>query len=107
MAVPSATSCSPTITATRAPERPAAFICDFIDRPSKARSVREPGQAQLVRRGRGRSAPSVASTTNTSSVEAGAANTPSASQASSMRSMPEPNPMPGVGGPPSCSTRPS
>src|SRR5690606_15235519 len=33
VAVPSASSCSPTITATRAPDRPATFICAFIDRP--------------------------------------------------------------------------
>ena len=37
----------------------------------------------------------------------GAPNTPSASQVSSTRSMPQPKPMPGVGGPPSCSMRPS
>ena len=33
-AVPSATSCSPTITATAAPEPPAFFICAFMLRPS-------------------------------------------------------------------------
>ena len=37
----------------------------------------------------------------------GAANTPSSSQASNVRSMPRAKPMPGVGGPPSASTRPS
>ena len=43
MTVPSASSSSPTISAKRAPVRSAAFICDFIERPSKARSAREPG----------------------------------------------------------------
>ena len=40
-------SWSPTMTATGAPERPAAFIWDFMDRPSNARSARRPARAQL------------------------------------------------------------
>ena len=106
MADLSAASCSPTMTATRAPERPAAFIWDFMERPSKARSVRMPAVRSSWARSRA-ALPSVVSTTNTSSMLSGAGKTPSASQASSMRSMPEPKPMPGVGGPPSCSTSPS
>ena len=97
VAVPSATSCSPTITATRAPERSAAFICAFIDRPSKARSVRSPARRSSAVRSR---AAVAVGGVDDEHVErrAGAANTPSASQASSIRSMPEPKPMPGVGG---------
>ena len=67
-----------------------------------ARSARDAGSAQL---GASRSWPRrrrCTSTTNTSTPARRAGNTPSASQASSTRSMPEPKPMPGVGGPPSC-----
>src|SRR5690606_22009938 len=70
VAVPSANSWDPTMTATRAPERPAAFICDFIDRPSNARSVRSPASRSWCARSRA-TEPSVVSTTNTSSALAG------------------------------------
>src|SRR5918994_1059809 len=95
-AVPLAASDSPTITATGAPARPAALICDLMDRPSNARSARRPAPRSSAVRSRAAD-PSVTSTTKASSVTSGAANTPSASQASSIRSMPDPNPMPGVG----------
>ncbi len=49
----------------------------------------------------------VVSTTKQSSAVDGAPNTPSASQAIRVRSTPMAKPMPGVGGPPSASTRPS
>ncbi len=42
--VPSATSCSPTISATSAPERSADLIWDFMERPSKPRSARRPAR---------------------------------------------------------------
>ena len=55
---------------TRAPERSAAFIWAFIDRPSKARSARSPARRSSAVRSRAASPP-VTSTTNTSSVDAG------------------------------------
>ena len=66
----------------------------------------QPGARSSSVRSRAPSPPAM-STTNTSSARSGAPNTPSASQVASTRSMPEPKPMPGVGGPPSDSTRPS
>ena len=46
--VRSSTSCSPTMSASRAEERPAAFICAFIERPSKARSADTPAAPQRL-----------------------------------------------------------
>ena len=42
--LPAAFSSSPTMTAKRAPLLPAAFIWDFMERPSKARSTRRPAR---------------------------------------------------------------
>ena len=96
---------SPMITAKSAPLLSAAFICDFMLRLSKARSaVRPTPRSSSVTASA--SAPPVTSTTNTSRAGAGAPNTPSSSQASSVRSMPMANPIAGVGGPPSASIKP-
>ena len=89
---PSVSSCSPTISATSAPERSAAFICArmplLVERPvsSQAGAPQLGGQVDAPR------APPTTSTTNTSTRRAGAGNTPSASQVSSTRSMPAPKP---------------
>src|SRR5581483_9392155 len=100
--VPSATSWSPTSSATLAPARSACFICAFIERPSKERSARTPA-ARSSCVSTNALCPSTTSTTKTSTDSLGAGKVPSASQASNVRSMPAPKPMPGVGGPPICS----
>ena len=104
--VPAAISSGPTMRATRAPDRSAALIWDFMERPSKARSARSPARRSSAVRSRAASPPACRPRRRRGG-RAPTANTPSASQASSTRSMPMPNPMPGVGGPPSISTRPS
>ena len=103
-----ASSSRPTITAMPAPDRSAAFHCAFTDRPPYARSTANPSV-----RNASTSPPTVVppspprpSTTKTSTLVAGAG-TPLASSASTMRSSPLPNPMPGVGGPPISWARPS
>ena len=93
------------MTAATAPERSAAFIWAFIERPSKARSADRPASRSASVRSRAWRPP-VTSTTKTSSAGSGVGKASSASRWSRTRSMPEPNPMPGVSGPPSASARP-
>jgi hypothetical protein len=94
------------MTASSAPERSACLNCDFIERPSNARSARMPASRSAWVSSSAVAPPAV-SITNTSTLVVGASNTPSASQASRIRSMPRPKPMPGVGGAPSSSAKPS
>ena len=60
--VPSASSWGPTTSATRAPERSADLIWDFIERPSKARSARRPARRSSAVRTTAASPPAVSIT---------------------------------------------
>ena len=60
--VPSATSWAPTTRATRAPERSADLIWDFIERPSKARSARRPARRSSAVSATAASPPAVSTT---------------------------------------------
>ena len=95
----------------RAPERSAAFIWAFIEPAPLAgeRSIgRDAGPAQLEASGRGLTSPPVTSTTNTSTPRRGRREHALRVAASAGPARcPVPKPMPGVGGPPSDSTRPS
>ena len=99
-------SSAPTM-ATGAPERSAAFICDFIERPSKARSAERPARRSSSAQVTGGLAAGGVDHEDVDGRLGARRSTPSASQASRTRSMPLPKPMPGVGGPPRDSTSPS
>ena len=97
--VPSASSWGPTTSATRAPERSADLIWDFMERPSNARSARSPARRSWAVSASGRLPAGRVDDVGVQGRPRGgsAEKTPSASQASSTRSIPMPNPMPGVG----------
>ena len=105
--VPSAISLSPTISAQRAPDRSAALHLGSHRAVVEGPLGRDPGLAELVGQVTGgRAVGDVDDPDDRSSGLDGRMST-SASQARSSRSMPIPKPTPGVGGPPSSSTRPS
>ena len=84
-------------------QRPAAFICDFSDRRSNAPVGAQPRQPQLVHQIAGRRAVGGVDHERRAPSR-GREHALGVAGQQLARSMPDPNPMPGVGGPPSCST---
>jgi hypothetical protein len=82
--------------------------CDFSGRSSNAAAVGTPAaRSSFTSALPAASASSPSVTTKQRGARSGARGTPSPSIASRMRSIPIPNPMPGVLGPPTCSASPS
>src|SRR5689334_2657074 len=102
-------SCAPSssrMRTWRAPTRLACLSCPLRPRPARSASAESPAlrSSPVSTCARERRAPA-SSATATKTSRPGAS--PSSSSASAIRSIPAAQPTAGVGGPPSCSTRPS